>query len=68
MQINKSDFRGVDLPPDTPLVQVKRERSSQSDEELRVNTMRPKPFPNAKLPLPFYPKPITYELDSMKAT
>ena len=27
--------------------------------------MRSKPYP-AKLPVPYYPKPITYELDSMK--
>ena len=62
---SKQDFRQVDLPPDTPLVQVKRERSSQSEEELRINTVRPKPFP-AKLPMPYYPKPIAYELDSLK--
>jgi hypothetical protein len=63
---SKSEFRQVNLPPDTPLVQVKRERSSQSEEELKINTVRPnKPFAG-KLPMSYYPKPIAYELDSLK--
>jgi len=36
----KPDYNPVDLPPDTPLVQVKQERSTQSDQELTVNPIR----------------------------
>ena len=64
---DKEDLKTVDLPPDTPLVQVKQERSSQSDNELRINPVKPKTYPASavKMPLPFSYKPIQYELDAI---
>lgn len=44
MQQNKDneEIKVVDLPPDTPLVQVKQERSSLSENELKISPAKPK--------------------------